>query len=147
MGRESRFARASSALEPVATGEPQSGLRYSVSPCETASPTLRNRLRDLERSVGSSLRVVVEKIARVPTNFVDAQAVLPKDGRGQRLLVLQEAEEKMHGADVVVLQPIGFRGRDLNDMLGGTAELDHHGEANRLASRSALAHVLSKMVR
>ena len=67
-------------------------------------------------------RLLVEERDDVLAHGGEAHALLHEDGRGDRLLLTEDAEQEMLGPDVVVRQLIGFLGRELQHALGLGAE-------------------------
>ena len=82
---------------------------------------------------------------------MEAHALFHQDGRGDRPLLAQDAEQQMLGADVVVQEAIGFFRGELQDPLGLGAERDLDRGRNLLAKDRApfdfLADVLERQVR
>src|SRR6185436_16002540 len=77
--------------------------------------------------------------------------LLSEDGGGNRALLAQDAEQEVFGADVVVQEPVGFVGRELQDTLGLGAERNLDAGRDLLAEDRApfdfLPDVLERQVR
>ena len=67
-------------------------------------------------------RLLVEQRDDVLADGVEAHPLFHEDGRRDGALFAQDAEQQVLGADVVVQQPVGFFGRELQDALGFRAE-------------------------
>ena len=67
-------------------------------------------------------RLLVEQLDDVLADGVEPHPLFHEDGRRDRPLFAQDAEQQMLGADVVVQQPVGLFGRELQHALGFRAE-------------------------
>ena len=67
-------------------------------------------------------RLLVEQRDDVLADGVEAHPLFHEDRRRDRALFAQDAEQQVLGADVVVQEPVGFFGRELEDALGFRAE-------------------------
>ena len=67
-------------------------------------------------------RLLVEQRDDVLADGVEAHPLFHQDRRRDRALLAQDAEQQVLGADVVVQQPVGFFGRELQHALGFRAE-------------------------
>ncbi len=93
----------------------------------------------------------VEQLDDVLADRMQPHPLLHEDGRGDRSLFTEDAEQEMLGADVVVQQPIGFLGGKLQHALRFRAERDLDRGRDLLAEHGAafdfLADVLEREVR
>ena len=98
-----------------------------------------------------SVGLLVQELDDVLADRGEAHPLLRQDGGGDGPLLAQDAEQEVLGADVVVQQPLGFLGRELQDALGLGAERDLDRGRDLLAEdRPALdflADVLEGQVR
>ena len=96
-------------------------------------------------------RLLVQQLDDVLADGVQAHPLFHQDGRRHRALFAQDAEQQMLGADVVVQQPIGFFGRELQHALGFRAERDLDRGGHLLAEHGPafdfLADVFERQVR
>ena len=96
-------------------------------------------------------RLLVEELDDVLADGVQAHPLFHQDGRRDRALFAQDAEQQVLGADVVVQQAVGLFGRELQDALGFRAERDLDRGRDFLAEHRAafdfLADVLEGQVR
>ena len=69
-------------------------------------------------------RLLVEQLDDVLAHRVQAHPLFHQDGGRDRALLAQDAEQQVLGADVVVQQPVGLFGRELQHALGFGAERD-----------------------
>src|SRR3954471_18960439 len=67
-------------------------------------------------------RLLVEQLDDILAHGVEAHPFFHQDRRRDRTFLAQDAEQQVLGADVVVQQPIGLFGRELQDALGFRAE-------------------------
>ena len=95
-------------------------------------------------------RLLVEQLDDVFAHLMEAHAFFHQDGGGHRALFAQDAEQQVLGADVVVQQPIGFFGRELQDALGFGAEGNFDRRGHLLAKDGAafdfLANIFERQV-
>ena len=91
---------------------------------------LREQRRLLDPREGGLL---VQELHDVLAHGVQAHALLDEDGRGDAALFPEDAEQQVFGPHVVVQQPVGFFGRELQDALGLGAEGDLHRGRHLLA--------------
>ena len=82
-------------------------------------------------------RLLVEQRDDVLADGVEAHPLLHEDGRRDRSLFAQDPEQQVLGADVVVQQPVGFFGRELQDALGFRAERNLDRGRDLLAEHGA----------
>ena len=96
-------------------------------------------------------RLLVQQLDDVLAHGVQAHPLFHQDGRRDRPLLAQDAEQQMLGADVVVQQPVGLFGRELEHALGFGAERNLHRGGDFLPEHRApfdfLADVLEREVR
>ena len=67
-------------------------------------------------------RLFVEERHDVLADRVQAHPLFHQDGRGDRALLAEDPEQQVLGPDVVVQQPVGLFGRELQHALGFRAE-------------------------
>ena len=95
--------------------------------------------------------LLVEQLDDVLADRVQPHPLLHEDRRGDGPLFAEDAEQEMLGADVVVQQPIGFLGGELQHALRFRAERDLDRGRDLLAEHGAafdfLADVLEREVR
>ena len=82
-------------------------------------------------------RLLVEQLDDVLADGVEAHPLFHEDGRRDRALFAQDAEQQVLGADVVVQQPIGLFGGELQHALGFGAERDLDRGRDLLAEHRA----------
>ena len=87
---------------------------------------LHRRLGEVAAELGQQRRLLdpgqrgllVEQLDDVLAHGVQAHPLFHQDGGRDRPLLAQDAEQQMLGADVVVQQPVGFLGGELQHPLG-----------------------------
>ena len=96
-------------------------------------------------------RLFIEERDDVLTDGVQAHALFEENRGGHRALLAQDAEQQVLGADVVVEQPVGLLGGELQHALRLGAERDLHRRGDLLAEDRAafdfLADVFEREVR
>ncbi len=96
-------------------------------------------------------RLFVEELDDVLADGVEAHPLFHEDRRRDRALFAQDAEQEVLGADVVVQQPIGLFGRELQHALGLRAERNFDRRRDLLPEHGPafdfLADVLEGQVR
>ena len=93
---------------------------------------LHRRLGEVAAELGEQRRflhagqrgLLVQQLDDVLANGVQAHPLLHQDGGGDGTFLAEDAEQQVLGADVVVQQPVGFFGRELQHALGFGAERD-----------------------
>ena len=120
---------------------------------------LHRRLGQVAAELGQQRRfldarqrgLLVQQLDDVLADGVEAHPLFHEDRRRDRPLLAQDAEQQVLGADVVVQQPIGLFGRELQHALGFGAEgnLDRGGDllAEDRPAFDFLADVLEREVR
>ena len=99
---------------------------------ERIQGVLHRRFGQVPRELGQQRRLLdarqrglfVEERHDVLADGVQAHPFFHQDGRGDGTLLAQDSEQQMFSPDVVVQQPIGFFGRELQDPLRLRAERD-----------------------
>ena len=102
--------------------------------------SVRSRLNSASSGVSFTRVSVVFSLSSATMSSRTVLSRIPfsmQDGRRDRTLFAQDPEQQVLGADVVVQQPIGFFGRELQDALGFGAEGDLDRGRDLLAEHRA----------
>ena len=105
-------------------------LELDVAPDQRIELGLHRRFGEIAAELGEQRRLLdarqrrllVEQRDDVLSDGVEPHALLHQDRGGDRSLFAKDAEQQVLGADVVVQQPVGLFGRELQDALGFCAE-------------------------
>ena len=129
------------ALHLVARGRPAGRARF-----------FDGRLGQVAAELGQQRRLLGPRVSvvfsfsswhDVLADRVQPHPLLHQDGGGQRPLLAQEAEQQVLGADVVVQQPVGLLGGELQHALGLGAERDLDRRRHLLAEDGAALDLLA----
>ena len=107
-------------------------LDFDVAADERVELVLHRRVRQVAAELGEERRflhprerrLLVQERDDVLAHGVEAHPLFHEDGRRDRALLAQDAQEQVLGPDVVVQQAVGFLGGVLQDALGFGAEGD-----------------------
>jgi hypothetical protein len=134
-------------------------LELVLAPDERVELVLHRRLGQVAAELGEQRRfldagqrgLLVQELDDVLANGVEAHPLFHEDRRRHRPLLAQDAEQQVLGADVVVEQPVGLFGRELQDALGLGAERNLDRGRDLLAEDRApfdfLADVFERQMR
>ena len=134
-------------------------LELDVAADQRVELVLHRRVRQVAAELGEERRfldarqrrLLVQERDDVLADGVEAHPLFHEDGRRDRPLLAQDAQQQVLGADVVVQQPVGFLGGVLQDALGFGAEGDFDRRRDLLAEHGPafdfLANAFEREVR
>ncbi len=129
-------------------------LDFVLAPDQRIELVLDGRLGEVAAELGEQRRLLdarqrrllVQQLHDVLADGVQPHPPLHQDGRGHRALLAQDAEQQVLGADVVVQQPVGLLGRELQHPLGFGAEGDFDRGGHLLAEHGPPLDLLADVV-